>query len=170
MIVPDPDCQWSDGEIGGYCSELYCGDLEIGNLVNTMEHSVDVGFGLERMVQVYEGKSRVDDTSLFRHDSHPIVRDHSRTLECLWSNGIRPGCKGREFVCQKLLRRMVPHLNGEKFVFGEWLDAEVEKRRDTFERVRNMLKKHKHRGKPAEWWIETTGLSHQELRELGVDA
>jgi alanyl-tRNA synthetase len=45
--IEDVDCVWSDGTIGGYCSEMYRGNLEIGNLVNTLGHSTDVGFGWE---------------------------------------------------------------------------------------------------------------------------
>ena len=73
-VVDDPECIWSDGLIGGYCCEMYVKDLEIGNLVHTLGHSVDVGFGLERLVQVLEGKTRVHETSLFRQELPPLAR------------------------------------------------------------------------------------------------
>jgi alanyl-tRNA synthetase len=44
-VVPDEECVWSDGVISGHCCELYVGGLEIGNLVNPLGHSTDVGFG-----------------------------------------------------------------------------------------------------------------------------
>ena len=47
-VVDDPGCEWSDGHIGGYCCEIYSRGVEIGNLVNPLGHSTDVGFGLER--------------------------------------------------------------------------------------------------------------------------
>jgi hypothetical protein len=65
-VVPDGECHWSDGTIGGHCCELYVGGLEIGNLVNPLGHSTDVGFGWERLLQVVEGRRRADQTSLFR--------------------------------------------------------------------------------------------------------
>jgi len=80
-LKPDENCLWTDGNIGGHCCELFVNDLEIGNLVNPLEHSTDVGFGLERLLQVLEKKSRVDETDLFRKDVHPIVADHYRNLK-----------------------------------------------------------------------------------------
>jgi hypothetical protein len=105
-VVPDEQCQWSAGTIGGHCCELYNRGLELGNLVNPLGHSTDVGFGWERLVQVIEGKERVDQTSLFRPGCHPVVSDHERTLEVLQLNGIQPGNKGREYVCRRLVRRL----------------------------------------------------------------
>jgi len=39
---PDEGNVWTDGSCFGYCSEVFCGELEIGNLVEMMGHSVDV--------------------------------------------------------------------------------------------------------------------------------
>uniref|UniRef100_UPI0039C3A3FF hypothetical protein n=1 Tax=Pseudomonas aeruginosa TaxID=287 RepID=UPI0039C3A3FF len=80
-VVDDLDCQWSDGEIGGYCSEVYWRGIEIGNLVNTLGTMTDVGFGFERLMMAIEGKSRVDETSLFDQSLNPILRDHVRALD-----------------------------------------------------------------------------------------
>src|SRR5262249_45444966 len=124
-VLDDPDCTWSDGEIGGECCEIYCGDLEIGNLVNPHGGSTDVGFGWERIVQVVEKVPRVDRSSLFRQDVHPIVADHTRTVQTLLENGVRPGNKHREYVCRRLLRHMLRYLDGsESFSFDEWLNEE----------------------------------------------
>lgn len=92
-IVDDPECIWSDGEIGGFCCEMYSHGLEIGNLVNPLNHSTDVGFGLERMLQIMEGKSRVDESTLFDQRLDPVTRDHYRTLMLMKENGIKPGAK-----------------------------------------------------------------------------
>jgi hypothetical protein len=55
----DSGCVWTDGNIGGFRSELFTPDgAEVGNPVNPLGHSVDVGFGNERILQVMEGKSR----------------------------------------------------------------------------------------------------------------
>lgn len=160
-IVDDPDCQWSDGSIGGFCCEMYSRGVEIGNLVNTLGHSTDVGFGWERLHMIMEGVERVDQTSLFGH-YHPIVSDHVRSLEVMWRNGIIPGCKGRNFVCQRLLRRIIPLLDGtEKFVFDEWLGEQKRKRDVTLLRAQKMWRRHK--DKPPQWWFETTGLIKEEL-------
>jgi len=49
-IKEDPECIWSDGHgLGGYCTEFYHNDIEIGNIVNTCGDCIDVGFGYERL-------------------------------------------------------------------------------------------------------------------------
>ena len=117
--MDDLECEWSDGNIGGQCCEVYSRGIEIGNLVNTLGHSTDVGFGWERLHQIVEGTRSVFETSLFHH-FHPVVSDHMRSLEAMYRCGIKPGFKGRSYICQRLLRRMIPFLNGdEKFIFDE---------------------------------------------------
>lgn len=163
-IIDDLECVWSDGDIGGYCCEVYSRGLEIGNLVNTLEHSTDVGFGWERLHLIVENKHRIQDTSLFIQH-HPIVSDHMRTLEILYKNDIQPGNKGRNYVCKKLLRRIIPYLNGhEKFIFNEWLEDQKDKLVIALNRAKKMLRKHK--DKSIEWWYETCGVFPEELKQI----
>jgi len=164
-VVPDSQCLWTDGTIGGHCCELYSRGLEIGNLVNPLGHSSDVGFGWERLVQVIERKERVDQTSLFRGGCHPDVADHERTLEVLRQNGIRPGNRGREYVCRRLLRRLLTYLTGtERFNIGDWLDEERRLRQRCIDRGRKSWRRH--RDKPPRWWWETFGILPEELALL----
>jgi alanyl-tRNA synthetase len=158
-VRPDEECVWSDGNVGGYCCEVFCGDLEIGNLVNPMGHSTDVGFGWERLIQVYEGWGRVDETSLFRQDLSPVERDHVRTMESFYNQGIKPGGKGRNFICRKLLRRLTGLPKG--FIFDEWLEQERElqiKKRKLVERMRK-----RNGDKSPEWWYETHGVLPEDM-------
>ena len=37
VVHEDPECEWSDGDLGGYSCEMYVGALEIGNLVHKQE-------------------------------------------------------------------------------------------------------------------------------------
>jgi alanyl-tRNA synthetase len=55
-IKNDEECKWSDGEIGGYCTEFYIDGIEIGNIVNPLGNCIDVGFGLERLQYFVNGK------------------------------------------------------------------------------------------------------------------
>jgi alanyl-tRNA synthetase len=157
---------WSDGEIGGYCCEVFVGDLEIGNLVHTLGKSVDVGFGLERIVQVLEGKIRVDDTSLFRIDLPPLFRDHIRTLKIFHENNIFPGGKGRNYICKLLLRNLLDFEINEKFVFSDWLENERIFRNRRFIECKKGLKKKSNLEKSNSWWFETYGVNEKELEEL----
>lgn len=162
---PDEGCSWSDGNIGGNCCELFVGDLEIGNLVNPLGHSTDVGFGFERLLQVIEGKSRVDETSLFRQDLSPVVRDHYRTLLSMVENGVKPGSYGREYICRKLLRRTLESEDCHKLPdLKNWLDSErqlIEKRMVTGLRLWKRYK-----SKPESFWKETFGLDPEDLEKI----
>ncbi len=159
--VEDTSCVWSDGKIGGYCCEVYSRGIEIGNLVNTLGHSTDVGFGWERLFLITEGKERVDQTSLFRN-CHPVVADHSRTLELLWKNKIGPGIKHRNYVCRRLLRRMLPFLDGtERFIFDEWLVQEREQRVKKLKEAKRLWRRHRHQ--TQEWWWTTCGILPEEI-------
>lgn len=51
-IRSDQECIWSDGNIGGYCTEFFKNDIEIGNIVNPLGNCIDIGFGLERLLMV----------------------------------------------------------------------------------------------------------------------
>jgi hypothetical protein len=118
----DPGCLWSDGSVGGFCSELFTPEgVEAGSLVNPLGHSVDVGFGFERVPQVMEGKSRVDETELFDLSLDPVSRDHFRTLSVFKEQGIGPGNRGRNYVCRRLMRRLI-RLNpeGVEGPFSDW--------------------------------------------------
>jgi alanyl-tRNA synthetase len=164
-VVLDESCVWSDGQIGGHCCEVFCGDLEIGNLVNPLEHSTDVGFGWERLHQVVEGKSRVDQTSLFDQRLHPVVSDHCRTLSVLRANGVTPGNKGRNYVCRRILRRILPLLIGkEVFEFDDWLHRERELREKNLQQGRRLWRRHWNQ--PPEFWWETFGILPEQLELL----
>jgi hypothetical protein len=83
----------------------------------------------------------------------------------MYRNGIKPGCKGREYICQRLLRRMLKYLDGtERFVFDDWLKEQEEKRRVTLYRAKRMWKRHK--DKSPEWWYSTCGLLPEEMELL----
>ena len=164
--VSDEECVWSDGQIGGNCCEVYSNGLEIGNLVNTLDHSVDVGFGWERLFLVCEGVSRIDQTSLFGK-YHPVVSDHSRTLEIFWKNGIKPGMKGRNYIARRLIRRMLPFLTGqESFLFDEWLQEEVIQREKRFREAKKVWRRHK--DKSSDWWWTTCGILPEEIPLLKI--
>lgn len=164
IVTDDHKCTWSDGDISGECCEVFYGDLEIGNLVNPMRHSTDVGFGLERLHQVCEGKTRVDETNLFINH-HPVVADHCRTLLVLHENNINPGNKGREYVCRRMVRRILPLLRGDEgFNFNEWIEQERERREKCITRGRKAWRKHN--SKPSEWWWDTFGVLPEEMSLL----
>lgn len=122
-----------------------------------------MGFGWERMVQVMEGKKRVDETSLFDQSLSPICRDHVRTLESFWKNDVQPHNKGRGYVVRKMLRRLLgENLTGT--IFQSWLDSEE----SHIERKLKLGRKHKekYKDKPDRWWWDSFGITSEERRIL----
>lgn len=164
VVVSDDLCIWSDGCIGGNCCELFCGDLEIGNLVNPLGHSVDVGFGWERLHQVLEQVERVDQTTLFDHSLHPIVSDHVRTLSVMRENGIEPGNKGRSYVCRRLLRRVLRIGSGDLPELKDWLVGEQQLRDRSLRQGRRLWRKF--HSQPVNFWWETFGILPEEIELL----
>lgn len=157
-VVSNPDCVWSDGNIGGYCCEIYCNGLEIGNLVNTDAVSTDVGFGWERLIQVIQEKTHVQGTSLFRQDVNPVIADHLRAIKVFIENDIEPGNKGRNYICRKILRRLI-QLTGSDFGI-ELITKEREIREERLKFGSRMLRKHG--DKPDEFWWKTFGILPEE--------
>lgn len=161
LTKPDETCQWSDGEIGGDCCEMFIGDLEVGNLVNTLGHSTDVGFGYERLLQIYEKKKRVDETSLFDQTLDPISRDHKRILDVLWENNVEPGAKGRNSICRKLIRRFIENTPRKDVSFFPWVEQEI----IILEKKERLFRQHwkKYKKMPFSWWYETLGITINEF-------
>jgi alanyl-tRNA synthetase len=165
-IVLDENNIWSDGEIGGHCCEVFCGNLEIGNLVNPLGHSTDVGFGWERLHMVVEQKNVVHETSLFDTSQHPVVSDHLRSLQCLIENGVIPSNKGRGYVMRRLIRRILPLLDEGQLFCQELVDKERESREKTLRSAKKSVRKNK--DKSPQWWWDTFGVLPDELPLLGL--
>lgn len=164
-VIHDKSCQWSDGQIGGNCCELFVGELEIGNLVNPLGHSTDVGFGLERLHQVVERCQRVDGTSLFDQRLPPIVSDHLRTLRLLKVNGVEPGNRGRNYVCRRLIRRILSELKSLEIEdLADWTQQEIQLREQSIRKGRRVWRKFGDRSESF-WW-ETFGVLPEELHLL----
>lgn len=162
QVRHDPGCVWSDGTVGGHCSELFTPEgLEVGNLVNPMGHSIDVGFGFERMLQIVEGKSRVDETSDFDQTLDPVSRDHVRTLTVFWEQGIVPGNKGRNYVCRRLLRRFLRRNPSPDVPFGEWTGDERRRMEQSLREGRRHWRKNGER--PDGFYWDTFGVLPEEL-------
>jgi len=163
----DLTCVWTDGTVGGFCSELFThGGVEVGNLVNPLGHSIDVGFGLERMLQLMEGQLRVDDTELFNPGLDPISRDHFRTLSVFKEQGIVPGNKGRNYICRRLIRRFI-RLNPHKVdsPFSDWIEGERVRMEQSIRDARRFWRKKwdKDEPLPDSFYWDTFGIMPEEM-------
>lgn len=143
----DPECLWSDGGIGGYCTEFYVGDLEIGNIVNPLGTCIDVGFGFERLDHVVNG-TPMEDGNL-----HLI-----RMVQTIIDSGVKPSNSGSGYVLRRLLRRMV---NQTLLIDHPFFTQEMERQVKNQERYLRL--KDKHQDKSKQWWKETHGVDLDDL-------
>lgn len=138
----DSGCVWTDGDIYGYCTEFYVGDVEIGNIVNPLGTCIDVGFGLERLDCLING---VPVKSI----EHFLIDVISKIVD----SGVRPSNSKRGYVLRRLLRTL--YKRGGSFdhpVFKQEVERQI-KVMKTYERLKG-----RHFDKSKQWWLETHGV------------
>ena len=134
-VIEDQGCEWSDGDIGGYCTEFYVRGVEIGNIVNTLGHSIDCGFGLERLSPIQKSREEI----------------LSETVLAITEAGYEPGNKKQGYV----LRRLLKELSHTDLVLP-YLKEEQERQIKIKKRYESL--KNKFPDKTREWWFETHGI------------
>ena len=142
----DPECRWSDGEVSGYCTELYRGGVEIGNVVNPLGTCIDCGVGLERLAAML-GEPPPDRSGRLR-----------RAVEAIVAAGYRPGPKGQGYALRRLLRLLGQVDPGWDHPLMREESDRRSKARGRYERLSRT-----HPGMPAAWWWETHGIDVSEL-------
>ncbi len=113
----------------GAANEVYVDNLEVatlvfmeynaakdGSLAPLPQKGVDVGWGLERLAMIVQGKNNIFETDLFTPLLVPIptdvperqkriIADHVRASVFLLADGVRPSNKDRGYVLRRLIRR-----------------------------------------------------------------
>lgn len=142
-VVYDEECIWSDGDIGGYCTEFYYKGLEIGNIVNTLGTCIDVGFGLERLQMVLDPNYvSTEDTVLVE------------TVKKLIESGITTSNNKQGYILKKLIRKLIKKgIILEKYPI---FMTEVEKVKKQLEKFNRLYPKNMDKSK--EWWWDTHGI------------
>jgi alanyl-tRNA synthetase len=145
--IADSECKWSDGEIGGYCTEFYALDrsgtpVEIGNIVNPLGDCIDVGFGLERLDKITNNipsKSRLEEL----------------TTACDWiiNSGVRPSNVKQGYILRKLLRMIDREGGVYQHEFFQEERLKLSKIKEKYENL-----KHKFLDKSEAWWWDTHGI------------
>jgi len=137
----DEDCKWSDGEIGGYCTEFYKNGIEIGNIVNTSGDCIDVGFGLERLELILTGKTKTKEETV------------KETVMKIIESGFEPSHFKQGYILRKLLR--ICYKEGIRFEHP-FFDDEVKRQERNISKWNKLKEKHKDKSK--EWWWKTMGI------------
>lgn len=145
-VLIDPECMWSDGKVGGYCTEFYTRNsknelVEIGNIVNPLGTCIDVGFGLDRLEAIVNGVSYTRQEEL------------QKACNTLLLDGFVPSNTKQGYVLRKLLR-LLDKEGG--VVDSPHFFAEQKKRKEAIERYHKL--KDKHSDKTPEWWKDTHGV------------
>jgi alanyl-tRNA synthetase len=151
-VRPDEECKWTDGQIGGYCTEFFKDDVEIGNIVNPLGTCIDVGFGLQRLSMFVNGKNEETREEIL-----------IQACEKLLYSGYYPSNKEQGYVFRKLLR--------ELYRLGSDWDNEhylkEKKRQDKVVENYNRNKdKPKFKDKSNEWWFDTMGIDIDFIKSL----
>jgi alanyl-tRNA synthetase len=144
--IDNDSCTWSDGEIGGYCTEFYLNDVEIGNIVNPLDNCIDVGFGLERLEMFVNGKT-INKLDTLCETALKII-----------NSGYKPSNIQQGYVLRKILRE-INSIGGS--LSHEYFNDEIERQlkiRERYERLKD-----KHQDKPKEWWFDTHGINISDI-------
>lgn len=141
-VIIDDECIWSDGEIGGYCTEFYYEGVEIGNIVNTMGKYIDVGFGLERLENILNKNRNKSKIEILQEGITKIIE-----------SGYKPGPQKQGYILRKLLR-MLWKEGG--YLDHEFFEKEIIRQQNVKNRYDKLLPKNQ--DKTKEWWFDTHGI------------
>lgn len=151
----DEGCKWSDGSIGGYCTEFYKDDVEIGNIVNTLGTCIDVGFGCERLLSFTHG--------VITPDKEDILIN---SIESIIESGIEPGHHGHGYILKKLLTELV---FSQGFIEHPFYWKIVDNQLQQFQTYTKMVSRSQHyRQKDNDWWMRSFGIDLNNLDRYEV--
>lgn len=143
-IKEDPDCIWSDGQIGGYCTEFYRDGIEIGNIVNTLDTCIDVGFGGERILSLLGLLPSLTKEQIL-----------IETIDCLIEEKVSIKHSGPGYILKKLLTELF-YLKGthDSAEFNQ-VSKNLIQKIEFFELMKN---KKKFSAKSNDWWKDAHGI------------
>ena len=139
----DENCIWSDGDIGGYSTEFYKDDIEIGNIVNPLGTCIDVGFGKNRIEMVLTGLRKTREETL------------RETIIKIIDSGYYPTYNKQGSILRKLLR--ICYL--ENIVIDhKFYQDEIIRQDKIIEKYNRLKDKPKFQNKDKAWWFNTVGI------------
>jgi alanyl-tRNA synthetase len=148
-VREDSECIWSDGgDLGGYCTEFYINDIEIGNIVNTSGDCIDVGFGLERLDMILNNTIK-SETDVLKESIEKIIE-----------SGIYPSNNNHGYILKKLIRILIR--KGEEIESGIFQNEKI-KFEKMIQRYHKLKTKEKNQNQSKEWWFDTHGIIIDEI-------
>lgn len=143
----DSECKWTDGDIGGYCTEFYSNNVEIGNIVNTLGTCIDCGFGLERIAKITTPTKG------------QILKN---AIQTLINSGITVSDYKHGYILKKLLTELV--FTDEEFDHPFFVDIK-NRQIKIYKKYQQMSKSNQYKDKSDEWWKSSIGIDLNNLEK-----
>lgn len=148
-IKPDLECVWNDGNIGGYCTEFYHNDVEIGNIVNTMGTCIDVGFGGERILNLKQLLAVSTKIEIITETILSLLNDH-----VVLSNN------QHGYILKKLITLLIYEQGVLEHPYYEQL---FKQQKEKWQFYLNNYQKNKFKDKSCSWWLDTHGINLNKM-------
>lgn len=143
-VKMDTECYWNDGNIGGFCTEFYKNEVEIGNIVNTLGTCIDVGFGGERILNLKNLLPMPSKTEILKE-----------TIQSLIDSGIQLGNNKQGYILKKLITQLIY----EKDVFHHpFYDLIFNQQKRQWQFYLSHYQLNKFKDKTDNWWLDTHGI------------
>jgi alanyl-tRNA synthetase len=144
-IKEDDECIWNDGNIGGYCTEFYKDNIEIGNIVNTLDTCIDVGFGGERILML---------KNLIQPSSKSLIL--IETIQQLINDNIQLSNNQHGYILKKLITLLI---YDKGFIDHPSYHYLFNQQKDKWKFYLLNKNKPKFISKDLNWWIDTHGVN-----------
>lgn len=148
-IREDSECQWNDGNIGGYCTEFYKNNVEIGNIVNTIDTCIDVGFGGERILNLKNLLPIPSKSEILKETSQYLI-----------NSGIVLGNNKQGYVLKKLLTLL---LYEKEYLDHPFYDFIFKQQKEKWQFYLDNIGQKKFKDKTSQWWLDTHGIKLERL-------
>lgn len=143
-VRSEPECIWSDGNIGGYCTEFFKDNIEIGNIVNPLGTCIDVGFGLERLILVKNKEVNSKRLEILERSCFTII-----------NSGIGLGHHKQSSILKKLIITSLLEGSTETHPFFEEIRKNLKKNYQGY--LKDRVKKHL-LNKPDDYFKSSYGI------------
>lgn len=143
-IRKDLECKWSDGNIGGYCTEFFKDNIEIGNIVNPLGTCIDVGFGLERLLLVKNNTHNTNRREILERCCFTII-----------DSGIELGHHKESSILKKIIITAILEGSTNSHPFFETIRFNLKKNYKNY--LKDKVKKHL-KDMPDEYFKSSYGI------------
>lgn len=144
-IKEDLECVWKDGSIGGYCTEFYHNDVEIGNIVNTLGTCIDVGFGGERILNL-KGLLPTSTT----------VEILTETIQSLLNDSVVLSNNQHGYILKKLITLLIYNRG---YLDHPYYFQLFNQQKEKWQFYLSNYQKDKFKTKSNSWWLDTHGIN-----------